>query len=229
MKKLFIFLSLFLMLFFNNCMPKRYKITSTHRTEVVKNNYSINDSLFLSNLIFCNNRGYRSLWMEDIKMQAVVETDTFFDIFYKSISNLNLPLIVKEPINHCDTILDYIFPLKVEKIDVNRINEILSQSTTDRNKLIIFPIIHIDNITQRAVFVSSIGMPGGGYYMRDILLKLAIYIIKNNEIIYLKSARYGPVSSETATPEEEPPLKLKQKHWDNLVALAMRDYIKRMK
>jgi len=55
-----------------------------------------------------------------------------------------------------------------------------------------------------------------------------IYFIENDEIIYLKSAWFGPVSSETATYDEEPPKKLEQEHWDRLVRLVMSDYIKRL-
>jgi len=227
MKYLMFFLTLSCIHLCVSCSPSVYKITSRSKNEIIKDKYFRNDTVYVKNIILCNNLGFRKLWMDDIKVQSEV-SDSIFNFFLNSIKQQDMPVLILSNIeNHCDTILDFIFPFKTEKIDTKRIKNIAGIMDNE-NAIILLPIIHIDNVTQRAVMVSSRGIPDGGYFMRDIFLKIAIYLIKNNEIIYLKSARYGPVSSETATYDEEPPKKLEQKHWDNLVRLVMNDYIRRL-
>jgi hypothetical protein len=223
LRKIIIYVFLWI---FYSCTPT-YRITSKTKHEIAKDNYTVVDTILLSNYIFCMNYADRNLWKDKIKMQPM-ENDSIFEMFDKALQKLNLNVVVEKNINHCDTVLDFIFPLKVEKIDTNRIKSIASH-INKKNILILFPIIHSNNITQKAMMVTSKGIPDGGYFMRDTFLNIAIYLIKDDEIIYLKSARYGSVSSETASPDEEPPKKLEQQHWDKLVELVMRDYIKRMK
>jgi hypothetical protein len=182
MKEALYLVVLLLVLLFYNCVPSKLRISSTPKTGILRNNYSIEDTLFIKNTILCNNIGSRYLWMEFIKMQKILETDTLFEMFFKSMSKLNLPIIIDEPINHCDTVLDFIFPFRVEKIDSNRIKEITQKSLHHKNKVTIFPIIHIDNISRQASGITSTGMPIGGYYIKTVFLEIAIYVIKNEEI-----------------------------------------------
>jgi len=55
-----------------------------------------------------------------------------------------------------------------------------------------------------------------------------ILVIDGDEIIYLRSAKHFG-KAYPSIDEKEKLTNIEQKHWDNLVELAMRDYIKRMK
>ena len=221
MRKAGVFLILFLFLL--GC--RDYRVTN-RRYSVVKN-YS-KSNICIQNYILCNNT--RNVWniVELEGKNLELNTDSVFNVFKSAISKLELDIIIKDfNNNYCTNSFHSNHHLKIKNIDKEAILEV-ARYCTDA-ELILVPVIYLDNLYQRHIYFSSKGVPGGGYYMRDTFLNMVVYIVKNDEIIYLKSARFGPVSSETATPDEDPPKKLTQENWDKLVELVMRDYIKRLK
>lgn len=213
--KLFALLSLLLL----SCSPYKYKLK--YRTDhIVFKNYAKIDTIYVENFVLCNNLSRIS-----INENIAINEDSVIAIFSNSIQLLNLPHFVNLKDNLCDSEMHANRLLKLNKIDKYKI----ICNSNSRDRLVMVPVLYIDNMSMKHLYVTSSGVPGGGEFLRDTFLKIAIYLVKNNEIIYLKSARYGPVSSETATFDEDPPNKLEQEHWDKLVELVMSDYVKRLK
>jgi hypothetical protein len=76
-------------------------------------------------------------------------------------------------------------------------------------------------------------MAGSSGYNILTWLSLFVFVVDQNEIVYSRHIRYKSDQVWADTEEEilaVPPLAaVRQEHWDELVMLAMKDYIKRMK
>ena len=102
-----------------------------------------------------------------------------------------------------------------------------------QNITVLMPIVYAHNQFSFTGFISSGGISGdNGWYILT-WLDLIVYIIRDEEIIYSRHIRYksnqvwADIKSEILV---VPPLAaVKQEHWDELVRLAMEDYIKRLK
>jgi hypothetical protein len=217
LKKIVAILTVFSL--FIGCSPNKFKLTNK-RHHTAQKQYSQHNKIYIENYILCNNLA--RLFRNEI---VPIEEDSILNIFSEALNQLNLPTVINYNVNHCDSSFHANRRLKIKKIDDEELKKI---ADTNEDKIVMLPIVYIDNISMKHSYVTSSGIPGGGTYLRDSFLKIAIYLIKNNEIVYMKSARFGPVSSETATYYEEPPKKLEQEHWDRLVRLVMSDYIKRL-
>jgi hypothetical protein len=216
--KLFAILVIFMV--FIGCSPNKYKITNK-KAQIVKNSYSSSDTILFQNFILCNNI---NTLFNNKKLK--INEDSVLNIFFASVEKSGVTFVHKNKgSNFCDEEFHKNKLIKVKNISKSKIIEI----SKPNNTLKAVPFIYINNRSLKHLYFTSKGIPGGGEYLRDTFLNIIIYFIKDNEIIYLKSAWYGPVSSETALPDEAPPKKLEQEHWDKLVELVMRDYIKRMK
>jgi hypothetical protein len=200
------------------CSPYKYKIINK-RAQVVKDSYSA-DTVFFQNFILCSN--INTLFRNE---QLIINEDSVLNVFINSVEKSGVSFVYEsEGRNFCDEEFLKNKLIKAKNISTREIMEISKPNGTLRA----VPVIYINNRALKNRYFTSKGIPGGGGYLRDTFLNIMIYFIENDEIIYLKSAWFGPVSSETATYDEEPPKKLEQEHWDRLVRLVMSDYIKRL-
>jgi len=209
---------LIIILLFGGCSPNKFMFRNKSQHIILKS-YEKIEEIYLEHYVICNN--INRLTKNEV---AEINEDSVLNIFSAALKKSNIKIIINSKENLCDSTSHFNVPVKLSKIDNDKITSISNPDST----LKLFPVIYINNRSLKHLYFTSNGIPGGGEYLRDTFLTIVIYLIKNNEIIYLKSARYGPVSSETATYDEEPPKKLEQEHWDRLVRLVMSDYIKRL-
>jgi hypothetical protein len=211
--------TLIVILLFAGCSPYKYKVTNK-RAQIVKNSYSSADTIVFQNFIFCSN--INTLFHNEA---LNINEDSLLNIFFTSVENSGIQFVYNdEGRNFCDEEFQSNKLIKAKKIDKRKIFDISESNST----LSAVPFVYINNRALSNRYFTSKGIPGGGGYLRDTFLNMTIYLVKNDEIVYHKSAWFGPVSSETATYNEDSPKKLEQEHWDNLVRLVMLDYINRV-
>jgi hypothetical protein len=208
-----------LVFIFISCTHNKLKIRDKKK-HIIHNSYEKIDEIYIENYVLCNNI---NRWKRNEMVK--INEDSILNIFNKALEKTKINIIRNEKENFCDNHFHYNIPLKLSKVDT----KIIINSPTNDSRIRLFPIIYINNLSLKNIYITSSGIAGGGEYLRDTFLTIVIYLIKDSEIIYLKSARYGPISSETVTYDEKPPKQLEQEHWDKLVELVMRDYIKRLK
>ena len=219
-------LVLFIFVSFWGCSP-RYDFKRHH---IVKQEY-VNKPIYLSDYILCvglrNTYNVYSLISSLHKFEEfgiLFNHDSIFNHFQKSINRLNLNLIDSIPsINHCDSIYYKNYRMKIGELNTEAI-----KSMGQHRGLRLIPIIYLDNHYLIHSFVGSSGTFGGGYYIKQTILRVLILVIDGDEIIYLRSAQHFG-KAYPSIDEKEKRTNIEQKHWDNIVALAMRDYIKGMK
>ncbi len=203
---------------FVGCSPYKYKVSDA-KHHIKRKSYVRSEDIHLQNYVVCNNinRRFRN-------KSVIVRYDSVLNILSDALEKSGIKIIRNEGRNFCDSTFHFNTLVKLKKIDINKIISIANYDST----LTLIPVIYINNRSIKNSYITSSGIPDGGYYLRDTFLTIAVYLIKDNEIVYLKSAWFGPVSSRTATYNEEPLKKLEQEHWDKLVRLVMNDYIDRL-
>jgi hypothetical protein len=104
---------------------------------------------------------------------------------------------------------------------------------TSKESLTMIPIIIANNQYQFVSYFTSGGAFGSGGWNAITWVHLILYIFEDQEVIYSRHYRYKSNLVRADSREEilaVPPLAaVKQEHWDELVRLAMKDYIKRLK
>lgn len=98
---------------------------------------------------------------------------------------------------------------------------------------VLVPLIYGYNNFSSSGYISSGGLSGSSGWFFISFINFFVYVILNDHIIYSRHILYKSDQVWADTEEEilaVPPLAaVRQEHWDELVRLAMKDYIKRMK
>jgi hypothetical protein len=147
--------------------------------------------------------------------------DSIISNFSISLNQLDLNYIKSDiQISLCDSNLYSNYRMLINSINTDNLKSIGAS-----NGFRILPIVYLDNRYRRFAVVGSSGTFTGGHYVKQTVLRLLILIIDGDEIIYLRSAKYFGDEIHTSDPKEKYSA-IEQKHWDKLVELVMRDYIK---
>ena len=212
------YLITFVVVTISSCASTRLINKKDH---LIKKSYT-HDTLFLSDYIACY--GLRNTFGTEVIPSFPFNKDSLFNHFEISLKRLGLNINVsKINQNKCDSIFHLDWRMKINKINKEKIKTIAQ----NRNFTII-PFIYFDDYYRRYIYFSSGGVAGGGGYIKKPFLKLIIFILKDKEIIYISNSVHVAKSYHTSSKDNMLSTR-KQEHWDNLVELAMRDYIKRMK
>jgi hypothetical protein len=196
---------------FLSCKPYLY----------VLDEYPLNEEIIIKDYFF--DRGLlRSFYANEIHTN---NTDSLFQIVSTSIDTLNLSILFKNPQNN--TIDANIWKSKRnkisfihEKLDTNYIKSIIE---IDSNKTMLIPLVRFFEIHSRH--------EGGTNYSQRI--KLSIFLIKNNHIIYSsnnwKDSKLKMYTNNQELLEIDKTSFFTQKDWDELVRKVMQPYIDRLK
>lgn len=163
-------------------------------------------------------------WGVSQKNSSQMNADSVFQIFRTSISKLDIPLSYDgDNRNKFDSSFhrNWMRPFNQEVI--NRVAEFNGES----EKSFLVPLIKIRHSHRSGTFITSAGVMHGSPYLLRNTVYLVVYIIKSGTIVYSRSALFLGEEYES---DYHIAIKhtLKQQDWDNLVALAMNDYITRI-
>ena len=162
--------------------------------------------------------------------QTFFDTDSLYNAFKNSMEKVNKTTPVQyansDAINYCDDNFLEKKKLKFRHFDIDRILDIIGDT---KGETVLFPAIFIENNyrNESSGRIGSGVSVDAGYYIKSLSLKIMILIVKDNEIIYLRTGLY--VSDKYYTYDKRnKTMLLEQENWDNLVKLVMKDYIKRL-
>jgi hypothetical protein len=200
------------------------------RSNLTLNTYSLKDSLLLKNYTLYSSQAHSSFSVNS--KPVPVNDDSVINVIERSFQKVGLPLIsrVDQGKNHVDSMFYRDFVIRIAKMDESWIKDIAGGQSEN---VVILPTVYLHNRITNTAFISSGGLAGSSGFHVVSFLNLIVFVVKDGQIIY--SRQYMHTSERTwANSREEaeaiPPAPLvTQEHWDELVRLAMKDYIKRMK
>ena len=161
-----------------------------------------------------------------------IDTDSVMEIVGKSFYKFNIPIKYNFSIgnNNVDSAFYNIKVVNIKDINKDWIKEIAGDT---KGRLTLVPFIYIFNSISFTGYITSGGMAENNGFHLMTFLNLMVFIVKNDEIVYSSQALHTTErtwADTRAEAEALPPAPLvKQEHWDELVRLAMEDYIKRLK
>jgi hypothetical protein len=202
------------------CRSLRYDDRKHHITQPYYNNSAI---LVIKDHVLCNTilNEYRLKYPEDFS--APYDADSLFGLFHSAMERLDLNIQFKEGTNRCDSTFTGRWRQRVSQVRIEA--ERLSQF--DDSVLQLIPIIHLNHAYRKHIYMSQ-GLAGGGYYIKQTIMRLTIFVVRGEEVLYLSSAKYFGPTYHSHDPRD-PHTNLEQEHWDRLVELVMRDLKLRMR
>lgn len=192
--------------------------------------YSYPDSLTIKNYILFNSQAHANL--SHNSKYIPINEDSVMQVIEKSFEKLDLPIFsqVREGKNHIDSAFYQDYLIRIRKIDEDWIKEVAGDSN---GCVTLVPFISILNKIGFTGFISSGGITGGDGFIMNSFVNVIIFIVDNDEIIYSRQIRHSSertLADSRAEAEALPPAPLvTQEVWDELVRLAMEDYLKRLK
>jgi len=204
------------------CSCKRYRFHNKQQ-HVINTRYEKGDTLLMSGYVLCNTLRNSYKLKKEQEFEEYINLDSIFDIFQSSLTKLNLPIKFSENKNGCDSLFRANWRMKIDETNKN----IAKLKTGNKDIVQLIPVVHVTNFYQKHVYVQN-GLFGGGHYIKQTILELMIYVIKGEEVLYLRSGTYFGKSYLSYDPKDTR-TNLEQEHWDKLVELVMRDYINRLK
>jgi len=228
MRKSFIYILISFWVLVSGC-NKEYRKLSRGKS-IKQSSYPLSDSIHLENYILYNTIDHLSLIKNNKPMP--INTDSVMKIVGESFNKLKIPNVNNYFIgdNHIDSVFYKNQVIKIKNIDKDWIKNIAGDT---KDKMILIPFIYIFNSITFTGYITSGGMAGNNGFHLMTFLNMMVFIVKNNEIVYSSQALHTTErtwADSRAEAEALPPAPLvKQEHWDELVRLAMEDYIKRLK
>jgi hypothetical protein len=192
--------------------------------------YSHSDSLIIKNYVLYNSQAHANLSHNSLPIP--IHEDSVMQVAWESFDKLDLPIVshLEKGQNHIDSTFYKDYLIRIRKIDKEWIKEVAGESN---DHLVLVPVISILNKIGFTGFISSGGMAGSSGFIMNSFVNLIIFIVQNNEIIYISQIRHSSDTTKANSRSEAeaiPPAPLvTQEVWDELVRLAMEDYIKRLK
>jgi len=206
------------------CSCSTYRPKGKLRTRVQKE-YAKTDTLYLSDFILCYSRNEpddSGFIFSPRSRMSPIDEDSILSIFQTSLTKLDLPISFETSSqNQCDTSFHRNYPVRMWKIDDERIKEIALHS---ENKTVLVPLIRLNQ--RKHIIVKGSPATTADIHLVSFLTLITM-VVQNNEIIYRKGYLYSV--GETVENADDPHPAIEQIHWDNMVRLAMEDYMERMK
>lgn len=177
------------------------------------------DTLYLKDYIIYNTSKGR-----DYRLDIKKDDDSLFSILKSSLEKTEINL------KHIDSNHNYaklsFFPdeyLTYEKIN----KSLIFKSASDfPDKYVIFPVVQIYHNR-----ITNFEATKPGYPKLSCSISLAIFIVKNREVLYYKQARYNKTVSEEDHPYEYEDFNMliPREKWNGLVDKAMKEFMERLK
>jgi hypothetical protein len=215
-QKLF-YLSMLFLIF--GCNSSIYNYTNRKHYTFEKS-YKSNDSLLFEKYILFG------LSFEGLKNRKIaIENDSIMNIFIHSINKLGLPIQTSNKIENIEQLNCTTGKiLKYKNINKKCLKESFIQK---KYKAYILPIISLS--FGKSTHLSTAGADKYPHFV--VILDVAIFIIKNDEVYYYKQMSYVESIDSEYHPYkfEDYKIPIPQKHWDGLVKEVMREYLERRK
>lgn len=191
--------------------------------------YAKIDTLLVSNFALYNSK--KEVLLMRNQHPSPVNIDSVLAVFESWLGKLGLEnLNIDFANNVVDSALYYGYVVKLKHLDDTYLRSIVD--TTSKSAILV-PIIIANNDYRFVSYFTSGGGFGGGGWNTITWLHLIVYIFKDQEVVYSRHYRYKSIVIQVESKGEAmemPPLTpVKQEHWDELVRLAMKDYIERLK
>jgi hypothetical protein len=202
------------------------------KSQIIKKEYpNSKESICIPDIILCSYYK-KGLWTQ---IQTIdLNRDSIVEILKLSLNKLDLNLSFSNIIRyHCESV--YTPNNKNFYMNINP-DEMVKLKSLNSCRFNLIPFIRIVN--QDITFITptaSSGSPAGGM-KRDPMVGIVVYLFDNNELIYLRRFNfsgkvinvYKDEHGNILDEDTDKPVKstIEQKHWDKLVELVMRDYIK---
>jgi hypothetical protein len=223
-----VFLNLIALITLTGCGKTDIFFRQGQLKSVTKKEYK-NESLLIRNHAVYSSKRENSLGSENMPFR--IDKDSLVQVVFKAFEGLGIDsLKIVGGQNLIDSTL-YIKPaFTFGRIESSYLKDLAGNS---EGVTVLVPLVYAYNDFSFTGFISSGGMSGNSGWYFISFLNLFVYIIRDDQIIYSRHFVYKSDQVWADTEEEilaVPPLAaVKQEHWDELVRLAMKDYIKRMK
>ena len=200
------------------------------RFSTTQKTYSLKDTLHIRNYILYNTQDHLSLVFNNKPIP--INEDSVMQVVLGSFEKLEIPLVshLEKGKNHIDSAFYKDYLVRIRKIDENWIKEVAGDT---HGCLTLIPFIYIFNRISFTGYITSGGMAGNNGFHVVSFVNLIVYLVEDDKIIYSNQIRYTTErtwADTRAEAEALPPApSVNQEHWDELVRLAMEDYIKRLK
>lgn len=223
-----VIISIVISLIFSSCYVHDVYYKKSKSKSVKSRSYP-KDQLILRNHAIYNSRDELTLTNYNVPFE--INKDSLTQVLFNSFDRLGLSdLKLDFGENLIDSTLYKKRVFNMTLIESQYLDKLAGN--TD-GKSILLPIVYSYNRFSFTGFISSGGMSGNNGWYILTWLDLIVYIIKDEKIIYSRHIRYKSNqiwANSRAEILDVPPLAaVKQEHWDELVWLAMEDYIKRLK
>jgi len=220
-----IILLILLAMLFGGCI-RYYKYTNRN-SRIVQSNYSLSDTVFVKDFILCNSLRNinKNIFSPKGGDMIAINEDSVLVHFKDSFQRLTIPVQFHTgSVNHCDSSFHRNVLVKDKITNHNTIKEISKKAN---ERVVLVPLIYLDNVYENQMYFHSSGVAAGGDLIRNSYLNLAIYIINDGSIVYFKSGMHITISRHEDFEEE--PKRQTQENWDKLVEMVMADYTQRAK
>jgi len=208
---------LIIILLFCGTSCSKYVITNRCH-HIVQKNYSKPDKIVVKDAIICADAG------AVFNKTTEVNRDSVFDLLLNSLQKLPINIERKNGNRYCNSQFVKNSKLKFRRFNFQELNSLIGNEEGD----FLIPVINIQFVTFRNMYVTSTGAIGNGGFTKGINLQLAILIFRNDKLIYFKSRVFisDSVTDDNSHQSTNP---IQRENWDKLVYLVMEDYIKRIK
>lgn len=183
------------------------------------------DTIFVQNFFLCKRHTYG--FFDLAGRQVKIDTDSAWSFFRTALEKQPIQVIFEEGGQaYCDSLLAVNRRLKRSEIDLDWVKE-WGQVQADE-KLRVVPIVLVEYLFRNYVYGTPAGFDGGGM-IRDIGLKTQLYLFRGEELIFAKGMVYISDTELLQYQDFEAPVTtLEQKHWDELIRLVMKPYVKQL-
>ena len=180
------------------------------------------DTLHVQNYFLCKLHRYGLLHRGE---PAEINADSTWSYFRTALEAQPLPVVFQTPGQPtCDSTLALHYKLRKNQIDLDDIRAWGQVRADDRLRLV--PTIHIEYGFRRHVYAAGAGFASSGMY-RDIFLSLQVYVFRGEDLIFSR-AMYHLSDSREVDNYNAPVVSPQQEHWDKLVDLVMKPYVKQL-
>jgi hypothetical protein len=182
-------------------------------------NFNDKDTLYIKDFILYNTSKGR-----DYRLNIRMHEDSIFTIIKSALNKLNLNIEQVEQ-GHNYAALSF---FSEEHLTYDHINKSLlfKSASTLPGKYVLFPVLLIYH--ERLV---NLDATRPGFPKFSCSLSLAIFIVKDDEVVYYKQSRYNKTVKKDDHPYdyEEFIIPVPEERWDGLVREVMKEYIERLK
>jgi len=209
-------------LLFNSCFSKTGYVYKQRRFYHFESYYSNKDTLYMNDFIM-----YGINTKNSIKnyIEVNINYDSLINIFKHSLINTDAPIILEKSRQNLGiSIFKENHMGKFRKINKDDLFEIAKINT---NNFKLIPVIRLN-------FTTSTGLTTSGadtYPHFLCFLDIAIFVIKNNKIVYFKNMTHMESVDGEFHPYkyEDFHIPIPQEHWDGLVREVMKEYMERLR